>query len=86
MRPSTKAGVEINETQDGLIVYDEVTDRVHHLNQSAAVILQLCDGTWTPEEIASDLGRLFELGQSPMDTVEACLAQLNREGLIDLGE
>jgi PqqD family protein of HPr-rel-A system len=86
VKPAAKDGIEINETQDGLIVYDETTDRVHHLNQTAAVILQLCDGTLTVEEITTDIARMFELDQSPAATVEACLAQLEREGLVDLKE
>jgi len=86
VKPAAKDGIEINETQDGLIVYDEETDRVHHLNQTAAVILQLCDGTLSVEEITTDIARMFELDQSPAETVEACLAQLEREGLVDLKE
>jgi hypothetical protein len=85
LKPSAKAGIEITETDDGLVVYDETTDRVHHLNQTAAVILQLCDGTRSREEIATDLGRLFELSEIPSSTVDACLSELGDEGLIELG-
>lgn len=86
MKPSVKYGIETNETEHGLIVYDETTDRVHHLNQTAALILELCDGTRTKEQIATDLGRLFELSESPLSTVEECLDQLRDEGLINPGD
>lgn len=86
MKPAAKDGIDINEAPDGLVVYDETTDRVHHLNQSAAVILQLCDGTRTPDQIATDLGRLFELAEPPRATVEECLVHLGEEGLIEFRE
>lgn len=82
-RPAAKRGLELVESPDGLIVYDETTDRVHHLNQTAAVILALCDGTQTVHDITAAVGRLFESSDlSPQVTTE-CLALLTREHLIE---
>jgi hypothetical protein len=80
--PKMCAGLDINETDDGLIVYQESTDRVHHLNQTAAVVFQLCDGSHELEEIAESVGKLFDLSEPPALEVEACLENLAREGLI----
>ena len=62
--PAAKEGLELVESPDGLIVYDETTDRVHHLNQTAAVILGLCDGTQSLAEITVAVGRLFGSGDA----------------------
>jgi Coenzyme PQQ synthesis protein D (PqqD) len=82
VRPLTKQGLELVESPDGLIVYDATTDRVHHLNQTAAVILALCDGTQTVDDISTAVGRLFESADvSPEITME-CLEHLTKERLI----
>ena len=43
--PIRADSLEINEAEDGLVVYDPAEDMVHHLNPSAALIFDLCDGT-----------------------------------------
>ena len=42
--PKIAEGLDIRETDDGRIVYQESTDKVHHLNNAAAGVLELCDG------------------------------------------
>jgi PqqD family protein of HPr-rel-A system len=75
-------GLEVHETDDGLIVYQQSTDRVHHLNQTAAVILYLCDGTQTAEAIAEAVAEVFGLSDPPTAETEECIGRLEREGLI----
>jgi hypothetical protein len=75
-------GLELVESPDGLIVYDEATDRVHHLNQTAAVILGLCDGTQTVEQIAVTVGRLFDTGAVTTQMTMECLEHLTKERLL----
>jgi hypothetical protein len=80
--PKIVEGLDINETDDGLIVYQESTDRVHHLNPTAAVILELCDGSRTVEEIARVVGETFGLTEVPELETSACLENFARETLI----
>lgn len=80
--PAMIEGLDVNETDDGLIVYNEATDRVHHLNPTASVVLVLCDGTRSVEDIARDAGETFGLDATPTAETRACLDQLSREGLI----
>jgi hypothetical protein len=77
--------LEIHESDDGLIVYQESTDRVHHLNHTAAVILELCDGTRTVEEIVRTVGEVFGLKTPPEEQTKACIQRLVSEGLLYLG-
>jgi coenzyme PQQ synthesis protein D (PqqD) len=82
VRPVAKRGLELVESPDGLIVYDETTDRVHHLNQTAAIILALCDGTQTVDDITVAVGRLFGSGGVTPEITMECLQHLTSEHLI----
>ena len=81
-RPKVVAGLDVNETDDGLIIYDEETDRVHHLNQTAAVVFELCDGTRTENEIALAVADVFGLSTIPESETASCIVNLTRERLI----
>jgi len=81
-RPTIAEGLDLNETDDGLIIYVPATDRVHYLNSTASVVLQLCDGSRTPAEIAAEVGEVFGLEASPVAETEDCLERFGREGLL----
>jgi len=80
--PAAVDGLELNETKDGLIVYEPQRDRVHHLNATAAVVFTLCDGTRDAGAIADAVGQAYDLDDPPHTDVEACLNQLRDEGLL----
>jgi Coenzyme PQQ synthesis protein D (PqqD) len=80
--PTIASGLEIHEADEGLIVYQEDTDRVHHLNKTAAVILELCDGTRSDKEITEAVGEIFGLREPPEAETMTCIATLTKERLI----
>jgi Coenzyme PQQ synthesis protein D (PqqD) len=80
--PRVAPNLDINDADDGLVVYQEATDKVHHLNPTAAAILGLCDGTRSAPQIAEALGELFSLDNVPLAETEGCLTDLRREQLI----
>ncbi len=75
-------GLDVNETDDGVVVYHEATDRVHHLNRTAALILHLCDGSRDATTIAAFLAASFALEDPPVEETRACLKELAAEGLV----
>lgn len=81
-RPVKASGLIDGEVVDGLMVLQDGTDRVHHLNPSAAVIFELCDGTRTIAEIAAEVASLYELDGVPLADTAACVGQLREEGLV----
>jgi hypothetical protein len=83
-RPTVKEGLELTESEDGLVIYDESTERVHHLNPTAAVILELCGTVRTVDEITETFGRLYPGLDDPANHVWACLDELGREDLVSL--
>lgn len=74
--------LEVNEAEDGLVVYDPVHDMVHHLNPSASVIFDLCDGTRDVDAIAQVLAEAYELAAPPRDDAVAGLRELADRDLI----
>jgi hypothetical protein len=80
--PRLAQGVEINEVADGYIVYQAERDRVHYLNPTAALILELCNGRNAEADLPELLQSAFTLPASPIDEVQACLETLRTEGLI----
>ena len=80
--PRRVDALEINEAEDGLVIYDPALDMVHHLNPSAAVVFDLCDGTRDPKSIAEVLGDAYELHTPPLDEALAALRDLAERQLI----
>ena len=80
--PRRVEGLEAHEVDDGLVVYQAATDRVHYLNATASLVFELCTGKHSEEEIAVLLGEAWELPQPPHDAVAECLTQLRAEGVV----
>jgi Coenzyme PQQ synthesis protein D (PqqD) len=81
-QPQTAIGLDVQEAEDGLVIYVAATDTVHHLNKTAGVIFGLCDGTRDAEAIAAELAALFDLATLPLDETLACLSELVESGLV----
>jgi hypothetical protein len=64
------------------VVYDPNHDAVHHLNASAAVIFELCDGTRDLGAIAATLRELYGLKEPPTEATVAGLRELAERNLI----
>jgi hypothetical protein len=75
-------GLEVNETKDGVIVFDPRSDRVHYLNSTAALVFTMCDGEEDAVSIAEFMASAFELDEPPLANVEECLRALVAEDLV----
>ncbi|MBM4440612.1 MAG: PqqD family protein [Candidatus Rokubacteria bacterium] len=80
--PKRLDGLEINPAEGGFIIYQAEKDRVHFLNHTAVLILELCDGRRSPDEIGELVKAAFALERLPERTVEEALARLRHEGLV----
>ncbi len=81
-RPTRADGLEAHEVEDGLVVYQADTDRVHYLNPVASVILELCTGDHTEVEIEAWVGAAWNLPEPPHEEVQDCLEQFRSEGIV----
>jgi len=80
--PIKAPDLEINEVTDGYIVYQPDRDRVHYLNQTAALILELCNGSNAEANLPELLRLAWDLSEPPVEEVAECLETLRKEGLI----
>ncbi len=80
--PRQADDVEINEVEDGYIIYQAERDRVHYLNRTAVLILECCTGKNSVEEIEKIVKDAYDLPETPKAEVAECLDNLSEEGLI----
>jgi Coenzyme PQQ synthesis protein D (PqqD) len=75
-----KSGLTIERIDSELLVFDPETDEVHSLNESSALVFDMCDGSSTTEEMRA---RLPEIGlPADPEIIELALAELDEASLI----
>jgi len=80
--PRKVDGLEAHEVDDGLVVFQPSTNRVHYLNPTALVVFELCTGEHTEKDIETLVGEAWDLPEPPREEVQACLTQLRQEGMV----
>jgi hypothetical protein len=75
-------GVQLVELASGLMVHQQTPPRVHELNNTASMVLLLCDGERTIAAVAAELAASFALATSPLAEVCACVDGLRRAGVL----
>jgi len=81
-QPVRAAGLEVVELPDGLMVRQAEPPRVHQVNNTAAIVLESCDGQRTVAEIAEVLAEAFGLEAAPLAETAACVEELRQAGLL----
>ena len=81
-RPSRVPDLVVEFVGDGYLVYHPERDRMHSLNHTAALVLELCDGQTDAAGIAGLLQRGYEMDSSPEAEVRECIEHLYVEGLV----
>ncbi len=80
--PEQHPDIKIFEGDDGYIVYHRERDRVHFLNHTAVLLLELCNGRHSVSEMADMLARGYGLETPPQKEVAEVINSFLREGLI----
>jgi len=80
--PRQIEGLEVNQLADGYVIYEANRDRVHYLNHTAVLVLEMCNGSVTAGEIPGLLKEAYDLAEPPTAEVADCLEKLRDEGLI----
>jgi hypothetical protein len=80
--PKQYPDLKIFEADDGYVVYHRERDRVHFLNHTAVLILELCDGSHSILEIVDILERGYGLKSPPEKEVRDTINSFEQEGLI----
>jgi predicted TPR repeat methyltransferase len=64
IRPRISPGILLSPVEEGYVAYDPALDHLHQLNPVAALLMELCDGARSVEEIRALAGPLMPQGQS----------------------
>jgi coenzyme PQQ synthesis protein D (PqqD) len=80
--PRKADDLELSEVVDGFVVYQPARDRVHYLNRTALIVLELCTGENDVSAITAFVQASFELPEPPTAEIAACLTQLREEQLV----
>jgi hypothetical protein len=82
-RRPARAEILAYELDDDLVLYDERTREGFLLNQSAAAIWQLADGTRTIASLAQDVSNVHGIEyRQALDDVEELMESLDHAGLL----
>jgi PqqD family protein of HPr-rel-A system len=83
-RPTKVAEVLELDMGDGLILYNHDSSLVHHLNPSAALVWQLCDGQASVEDLAREIAEEYELeGKEVEAQVASVIAEFDALDLVE---
>jgi hypothetical protein len=84
LKPRLVKGLQITAVDEGYIVYDPSRERVHYLNQTAGLVMDLCTGKNSWNTIVGLVGKVFGLPRRPDRQVGDLLTELADEGLVSL--
>jgi coenzyme PQQ synthesis protein D (PqqD) len=83
VRPDRRSDLIFRQVDDEVCVYDPIRDRITLLNTTSALILDLCDGTRTWEQIAAEVAEAFPVAREVVARdVETMRVQFVRAGLL----
>jgi hypothetical protein len=80
--PKIAENIDINEVEDGYVIYQSEKDKVHYLNKTAVLVLEACTGNNSLADITSIVKEAYKLSEDPEKEVADCLNSLIREGLV----
>ena len=81
-RPIQARGLELVELATGMAVRHGTPPREHALNNTASMVLVMCDGERTVTRVAEELAEQFMLATVPLAEVSACVDGLRRAGVL----
>jgi PqqD family protein of HPr-rel-A system len=82
-QPAKSADVLELDMGDGLILYNHDSSLVHHLNPSAALVWQLCDGEATVGQLATEIAQEYRLrSDEVVEQVSAVIAEFDALDLV----
>ena len=81
--PALNPAIQLIQTENGYAAYDSTTDKLHELNPTASLIVELCDGNRSVEEICAFLAPMLPEGSA--EGVQRWIEEGVAAGLLLLG-
>jgi hypothetical protein len=76
MKPKVREDLVVVEVDGEAVIYDQQKLDILHLNPTATIVFNLCDGSSTIKEMAGDIADAFQM---PADQVERQVRSLIRD-------
>ena len=76
--------LQVNPMEDGYVVYQPVRDRVHFLNRTAALVLELCDGRNDAHDIEVLVAEAYGIVEPKQSLTGDILERFTQEGIVYL--
>ena len=84
LKPKLRADLTVVELDGEAIVYHEETRKLHHLNPTATIVLDLCDGQSTIGELSAEIAGAFALDREEVERqVRTLLRNFRKEELLE---
>lgn len=80
--PKSADEIEINSIEGGFMVYQAEKNRVHYLNHTAVLILELCSGRNSIAKIAEAVQKIYALPEAPTEEVREMINRMADEALL----
>lgn len=84
IHPQLKRTVLLSPIVDGYVAYDTETDQLHRLNAVASLMVELCDGTRSIDEIEASVRALLPEGET--STVREWISEAMENELLVVGD
>jgi hypothetical protein len=84
MKPKARDDLAVVEIEGEAIIYDDRNGQLHHLNPTATILFNLCDGKSTAKEFAVDIAEVYGLPLRDVERqVRALIREFRQAGLLD---
>ncbi|RMH11897.1 MAG: PqqD family protein [Gemmatimonadetes bacterium] len=81
-QPRARADVVFRPVDDAWLIFDPLTQAVHRLNVTAALVWSACDGAHSVVDLTREMAEVYPDAPA-REAVEEALAQFRRAGLLD---
>lgn len=83
MRPKIREDLTTVELDGEIVIYDERTDDIHHMNPTASVVFSLCDGSSSVKEMAAEIAEAFGMAEEEVEKdIRLLLREFRKAGLL----
>jgi hypothetical protein len=84
MKPKARDDLAVEEIEGEAIIYDDRNGQLHHLNPTATIVFNLCDGQSTVKDFAVDIADVYSLPPQDVERqVRALIREFRQAGLLD---
>ncbi|MGH2791281.1 MAG: PqqD family protein [Actinomycetota bacterium] len=81
-----REGLAFVEVDGEVVIYDEHTEGLHHLNPTASLVFTMCDGSATVKDLAHDISVLFRISANDVEPqIRDLVKQFRTAGLLANG-